>query len=101
VLGSPGGARIITTILEVFLNLADFHMDLQTAVNSPRFHHQWKPDTLCMEPGFSPDTIALLRARGHAVEQVRSIGEVSAIARDGRWLAGAADPRVDGKASGY
>lgn len=101
VLGSPGGARIITTVLEVFLNMADFHMDLQGAVNSPRFHHQWKPDTLGMEPGFSPDTLALLRARGHAIEQVRSIGEISAIAREGEWLAGAADPRVDGKASGY
>jgi gamma-glutamyltranspeptidase/glutathione hydrolase len=101
VLGSPGGARIITTVLEVFLNLADFRMDLQDAVNSPRFHHQWKPDTLRMEPGFSPDTLALLRARGHAIEPVRSIGEVSAIARDGEWLVGAADPRVDGKASGY
>lgn len=101
VLGSPGGPRIITTVLEVFLNLADFRMDLRDAVNSPRFHHQWKPDTLHMEPGFSPDTIALLRARGHAVELVRSMGEVSAIACEGQWLTGAADPRVDGKASGY
>ncbi len=101
VLGSPGGSRIITTVLQVFLNMADFGMGAQDAVNWPRFHHQWKPDTLRMEPGFSPDTVRLLGARGHAIEQVRSIGEVSAIAREGEWLAGAADPRVEGKASGY
>ncbi len=101
VLGSPGGARIITTVLQVFLNMADFSMGLQDAVNWPRFHHQWKPDVLRMEPGFSPDTIRLLRARGHEVETVSAIGEVSAIAREGEWLAGAADPRAAGKASGY
>ncbi|MEN6602890.1 MAG: gamma-glutamyltransferase [Bryobacteraceae bacterium] len=101
VLGSPGGSRIITTVLQVFLDMADFSMGLQDAVNWPRFHHQWKPDVLRMETGFSPDTIKLLRARGHEVETVGSIGEVSAIAREGEWLAGAADPRTAGKASGY
>jgi gamma-glutamyltranspeptidase / glutathione hydrolase len=101
VLGSPGGPRIITTVLQVFLNMTDFRMGLQDAVNGPRFHHQWKPDTLRMEPAFSPETVALLRARGHAVEQLRSIGEVSAIARENEWLAGAADPRAEGKAGGY
>jgi gamma-glutamyltranspeptidase / glutathione hydrolase len=101
VLGSPGGSRIITTVLQVFLNMADFNMRLQDAVNWPRFHHQWKPDTRRMEPGFAPDALRLLRARGHAIEPVRSIGEVSAIAREDDLLAGAADPRAEGKASGY
>jgi gamma-glutamyltranspeptidase/glutathione hydrolase len=101
VLGSPGGSRIITTVLQVFLNMADFSMGVQDAVNRPRFHHQWKPDTLRVEPGFPPGTLRLLGARGHAIKHERSIGEVCAIARQGEWLEGAADARVPGKASGY
>ena len=101
VLGSPGGPRIINTVLLVLLNLFDFNMDVQEAVDRPRFHHQWKPDKLLMEPGFPPDTIALLRARGHNIEQVSSIGEVAAIAAQRDWLLGAADSRVEGKAAGY
>jgi gamma-glutamyltranspeptidase/glutathione hydrolase len=101
VLGSPGGGRIITTVLQVVLNAVDFGMDIRDAVDSPRFHHQWKPDKIYMEPGFSPDTQALLRARGHTIEPEASIGEVAAIAVEEGWLAGAADSRVEGKASGY
>lgn len=101
VVGSPGGPRIITTVLQVIVNLLDFGMNIQEAVNWPRFHHQWLPDRLYMEPGFSPDTAALLRARGHTLETVRSMGEAAAIlVRDG-WLEGAMDPRVEGKAAGF
>lgn len=101
VLGSPGGPRIITTVLQVFLNLVDFNLDLWTAVLRPRFHHQWKPDAIVVEPGFSPDTLALLRAKGHRIEEARSIGEVAAIAADEGWWVGVADPRAEGKASGF
>ena len=101
VLGSPGGSRIITTVTQVFLNFIDFGMNIQDAVNFPRFHHQWRPDKLNVEPGISPDTRALLESRGHMLEPIRSMGEVSAIAIDGGWLEGAADARVEGKASGY
>ena len=101
VLGTPGGPTIINSVLEVLLNVVDFGMNVQDAVNFPRIHHQWLPDQLVMERGFSPDTIALLKARGHQVKMTGSIGEVAAIqSRDG-WLEGAADPRTEGMAKGY
>ena len=68
VLGAPGGSRIINGVLEVFLNVADFGMNVQDAVDWPRFHHQWKPDKLYLERGISPDTAAILRTMGHDVE---------------------------------
>jgi gamma-glutamyltranspeptidase/glutathione hydrolase len=101
VLGTPGGPTIINSVLEVLVNLVDFGMNVQDAVDYPRIHHQWLPDQLVMERGFSPDTIALLKARGHQVRMVGGMGEVAAIqARDG-WLEGAADPRTEGTAKGY
>jgi len=102
VLGSPGGPRIITTVLNVLLNVVDFGMNMQEAVNAPRFHHQWLPDTLFVEPGISPDTQALLKARGYKIEPASSMGEAAAILveRNG-WLQGAADPRTEGRAAGY
>jgi gamma-glutamyltranspeptidase/glutathione hydrolase len=71
VLGSPGGSRIITIVLETLLNLIDYDMAPQEAVDAPRFHHQWLPDTLYTEPfGLSPDTEHLLAGMGyHIVEQ--------------------------------
>jgi gamma-glutamyltranspeptidase/glutathione hydrolase len=84
-------------------------MNVQDAVNWPRFHHQWLPDVLQMEPGYSPDTIALLEKRGYTVRPVRAQGECAAIRFDytgdhpgtGGWLEGAADPRTGGTAEGY
>ncbi len=101
VVGSPGGPRIITAVLEVIQNVLDFGMNIQDAVDWPRFHHQWLPDTLYIETGISPDTAALLAARGHKVERIRSMGEVAAILAEDGWLAGAADSRSEGKAAGY
>jgi gamma-glutamyltranspeptidase/glutathione hydrolase len=83
------------------LNVFDSGMNVQEAVDWPRFHHQWLPDKLYIEPGFSPDTIRLLEARGHTIERTRSIGEVAAILAGGAWLEGAADSRSEGKAAGY
>ena len=101
VLGTPGGPTIINSVLQVLVNVVDFGMNVQDAVDAPRIHHQWLPDQLIMERGFSPDTIALLKARGHQIRIVNSIGEMAAIeARDG-WLEGAADPRTEGVAKGY
>ncbi len=68
VVGAPGGSRIITAVMQVILNVVDFGMNAQDAVDVPRFHHQWKPDKLYLEKGFSPDTVALLKARGHDVD---------------------------------
>jgi gamma-glutamyltranspeptidase/glutathione hydrolase len=101
VLGTPGGPTIINSVLQVLVNVVDFGMNVQDAADWPRIHHQWLPDQLVMERGFSPDTIALLKARGHQVKIAGGIGEMAAIqARDG-WLEGAADPRTEGAAKGY
>jgi gamma-glutamyltranspeptidase/glutathione hydrolase len=64
-LGAPGGPRIITAVLQVLLNVIDFKMNVRDAVDFPRFHHQWQPDVLSLDPGISPDTAILLRVRGH------------------------------------
>ncbi|MGE5644702.1 MAG: gamma-glutamyltransferase [Acidobacteriota bacterium] len=101
VVGSPGGPRIIPAVLEVIQNVLDFKMDIQEAVARPRFHHQWLPDVLLLEQGIPREVADELRARGHNTERIRSMGEVAAIlVQDGR-LEGAADPRAEGKASGY
>ncbi len=100
-LGSPGGPTIINTVLEVMVNVLDFGMNVQDAVNWPRFHHQWMPDELRMERGFSPDTIALLEKRGYKVRSGAQQGECAAILLENGWLAGAADPRTEGTAKGY
>jgi gamma-glutamyltranspeptidase/glutathione hydrolase len=100
-LGSPGGPTIINTVLEVIVNVLDFGMNVQDAVNWPRFHHQWMPDVLTMEPGFSPDTVALLEKRGYTVKRVAAQGETAAIRWIDGWLEGAPDPRTEGTAEGH
>ncbi len=100
-LGSPGGPTIINSVLEVIVNVVDFGMNVQDAVNWPRFHHQWLPDELRMEPGYSPDTVALLEKRGYTVKRVNAQGEVAAIRFNNGWLEGAADPRTEGTAEGH
>lgn len=103
VLGAPGGPRITTAVLQTFLNVADFGLNIQDAVDAPRFHHQWMPDKLYLERGISPDTVAALRARGHEIEYSAGVvlARVEAILVDGGWLQGAADGRWVGKAAGY
>jgi gamma-glutamyltranspeptidase/glutathione hydrolase len=99
--GSPGGPTIINTVLEVIVNVLDFQMNVQDAVNWPRFHHQWLPDELRMEPGYSPDTVALLEKRGYTVKRVNAQGEAAAIHFGNGWLEGAPDPRTEGTAEGH
>jgi gamma-glutamyltranspeptidase / glutathione hydrolase len=105
VLGSPGGPTIITTVANALINSVDFGMDMQEAVNSPRFHHQWLPDELKVETQqTSPDTIRLLEKMGHKLDLDRgSWGDAECIAIDpktGERL-GASDARNGGKAVGY
>ena len=102
VTGSPGGARIITTVLQQIVNHIDFGMNPAEAAATPRFHHQWTPDELRVEKGFSPDTLALLRQWGHKVALKASMGRSQTIeVRDG-LLRGASDPRnPDGKTMGF
>ena len=102
VVGTPGGTRILTNVMQVIQNVIDFKMPIQDAVNFPRFHHQWLPDKLYLETDFSPDTRRLLEQKGHTVETVARMCEIAAIQVEASgWLAGAADPRVEGKAAGY
>lgn len=100
-LGSPGGPTIINSVLEVMVNVLDFGMNVQDAVNWPRFHHQWMPDELRMENGYSPDTIALLEKRGYTVRRATAQGDVAAIRFASGWLEGAPDPRTEATAEGH
>ena len=87
----------------MILNVVDFGMNAQDAVDAPRFHHQWQPDMLYLEKGFSPDTVALLKQRGYHVDYAPGvvIARVEAIVIDGGWLQGGSDGRAVGKAAGY
>ncbi len=102
VVGAPGGSRIVTAVMEVMLNAIDFGMNAQDAVDYPRFHHQWKPDKLYLEHGFSPDTVALLKAKGHDVDYSAAVvvARVEAILIDKGWIMGGSDGRGAGKAAG-
>ncbi|MGA7225544.1 MAG: gamma-glutamyltransferase [Candidatus Acidiferrales bacterium] len=103
VLGAPGGPVIITAVLQAILNVIDFGMNAQDAVDFPRVHEQWKPDRLDVEKGVSPDTIALLQHMGHTVEvgNPEVTARVEAIEISDGWLQGGHDERGPGKAEGY
>jgi gamma-glutamyltranspeptidase / glutathione hydrolase len=104
VLGSPGGPRIISTVANILMGVIDYGLDIQQAVNAPRFHHQWEPDEIYIEKtGISPDTIKLLQARGHKIqtESYWSDGECIAVDTKTGELLGAPDGRNGGKAVGY
>jgi gamma-glutamyltranspeptidase/glutathione hydrolase len=96
VTGSPGGSRIISAVLQVIVNVLDYHMDVAAAVAAPRLHHQWLPDEVRIERGFPEDTIAALKAMGHQV--IEPLGQTSAnsIAVTPSGLLGAPDPRTRG-----
>ncbi len=102
VTGSPGGSRIISTVLNVVTNIVDHKMGVMEAVSAPRLHHQWLPDELRVERGLSPDTIKLLEARGHKLVVGAASGSAHTILVTSRGLEGAADQRQRGTlASGY
>lgn len=102
VTGSPGGARIITTVLQSIVNTIDHGMNPAEAIVTPRVHHQWLPDELRIEDGISPDTIALLQQKGHKVALKAPMGRVQIIQADESGFYGYSDPRnPDGKTLGY
>jgi len=115
VLGSPGGSTIISTVANILMGVVDYGMNIQEAVNAPRFHHQWLQDAIYLERGrFSPDTVRMLEARGHKLrfeapwrplsgDPVVLWGDGECIEIDlktGERL-GASDARNNGKAVGY
>lgn len=103
VLGSPGGPTIITTVANVLIGVVDFSLDIQEAVNAPRFHNQWLPDGILVEDSLSPDTMNVLRSKGHKLKVEHFWGDGECIMVDpktGERLAGS-DGRNNGKAVGY
>ncbi len=113
VIGSPGGSRIITITLQAIMNVVDYGMDVQEAIDAPRIHHQWQPETVSIERfALSPDTKRMLEAMGHTFKEDRPWGHADGILigtpalggkprGDARFY-GASDPRLDlGAAVGY
>tara|TARA_R110002049_G_scaffold270617_2_gene447639 strand:- start:4613 stop:6310 length:1698 start_codon:yes stop_codon:yes gene_type:complete len=103
--GTPGGSTIITSVLQTILNVHEFNMTMQEAVNAPRFHHQWLPDVIRMEPGgFEKNTINKLENLGYVIEEQNSpvLGKVDGIlVLEGNMLEGGADYRGDDTAVGF
>lgn len=98
VTGSPGGSRIITTVLQVILNMVDHDMNVAEATIAPRIHHQWLPDELRVERGLSPDTLALLKTMGHTLSVEETMGSTQSIHIDPETglRYGYSDPRIPG-----
>lgn len=99
VTGSPGGSRIITTVLQHLVNVLVHGQNVAVANNTPRIHHQWYPDVLYHEAGMSPDTLQLLETWGHQLQERTTMGSVQAIYSDGQYFYGSADPRRPGAAA--
>ena len=113
VLGSPGGSRIITIVANILIGVIDFGLEIQEAVNAPRIHHQWLPDQISVDDRLSPDTMNLLRSKGHKLDVRHFWGgddfwgdgecimiDLKSGAKTGERL-GASDGRNNGKAVGY
>jgi len=102
VTGSPGGSKIITTVLQTILNVVEFEMNIAEASSVPRIHHQWMPDELRYESGISPDTLRLLEERGHELRPSTTMGSTQSIRKIGDRWEGYSDPRRPGAATaGY
>ncbi|MGA7185059.1 MAG: gamma-glutamyltransferase [Pseudolabrys sp.] len=100
--GSPGGSRIISTVLQIIVNVIDFHLPVDQAVSAPRVHHQWQPDELSTEPGISPEILDGLVKRGHKVVPTPPQTSANSIEITADGYVGAADRRTRGSlAAGY
>jgi gamma-glutamyltranspeptidase/glutathione hydrolase len=94
--GSPGGSRIITTVLQIVVDVIDRRMDIASAVSTPRIHNQWMPDQVYAEPGLAPELVAALQARGDKVVPTRPFTSANSIMITPQGIIGAADPRTQG-----
>jgi gamma-glutamyltranspeptidase/glutathione hydrolase len=100
--GSPGGSRIINTVLQVIVNVIDFHMPVGQAVSAPRVHQQWQPDAVYVEPGFAPEVLDALAKRGHTIAPTQPQTSANSIEVTLDGYVGAADRRTRGSlAAGY
>lgn len=101
VTGSPGGSTIITTVLQIIVNLVDHEMSLYEAVNSPRFHHQWLPDHITVElNSYDEKVLDELAKRGHKISTRTAIGDANSVLATPKGLVGVSDPRNNGAAVG-
>jgi gamma-glutamyltranspeptidase/glutathione hydrolase len=101
VTGSPGGSRIITTVLQMVVNFVDHQMNVAEATHTPRFHHQWLPDRLFIEPAINKDTRKLLQSRGYELYESSTMGSTQSIQVED-YIYGSSDPRrPNAKAAGY
>ena len=96
VTGSPGGSRIISTVLQVIVDVLDYHMDVAAAVAAPRLHHQWQPDEVKIERGFPDEVLAGLKAKGHQLVEPMGPTSANSISVTANGLEGAPDPRSRG-----
>lgn len=97
--GSPGGSKIITSVLQHIVNVAVFEMNVSEANHAPRVHHQWYPEQLSYETGVSVDSLSVLEAMGHPLKKSSTMGSIQAIYSDGENLYGSADSRRPGAAA--
>lgn len=102
VTGTPGGSRIITTVLQIILNVIDHDMNIAEATHQSRIHHQWYPDQLFHERALNHDTRSLLESLGHSLKERPAMGSTQSILIDQGWMQGASDPRrPDGRVKGW
>ena len=98
--GSPGGSTIITSVMQLALNVMEWNMNISEATHRPRIHHQWLPDAVYSEPSISRDTLGALEALGHKLTKNADgsfertiLGRVNSVGQWGDFTVGAADPR--------
>ena len=96
VTGTPGGGRIHNILLQVLINVVDYNMNIAEATHRPRIHQQWRTSALGVEKGINPDTLQLLREKGHTIQRQQTMGSTQSIMRRDGYLYGAADPRRPG-----
>ena len=102
VTGSPGGSRIITTVLQIISNVIDHEMNIAEATHAPRIHDQWTPDEIRVEHALNADTVRLLENMGHKVARKAAMGSTQSIMVTPNGLYGASDPRIEDAATlGY
>jgi gamma-glutamyltranspeptidase/glutathione hydrolase len=101
VLGTPGGSTIITSVFQTLVNLLDFGMTVDDAVNKPKFHHQWQPDIIEVEPDFPEKTKSSLEAMGYTFKERASIGRMEVIRVGEASIEAVGDRRGDDSAAGF
>ncbi len=100
-IGAPGGSRITTGVAEVILDVLDFHMNPQDAVDLPRFHEQWKPDFLYLQRNFPEQTKDALEKMGYPIKPIDGVARVEVIVANGNTLEGGTESRLNGKVAAY